>query len=1034
MNKCFILVISYLSLFFSSAGQSFTEWHDPAVNSINRAPMHASYFAYESNDMANEGVRENSENYISLNGLWNFNWVRDANLRPKTFFTVGFDDNQWDKIEVPGIWEVNGYGEAVYVNSRFVWDYLMKPEPPKVPEKENYVGSYRRKVNIPSNWDGKEVYINLGAISSCAYLWVNGKFVGYSEDRKLEPEFNITPYLKKGENLIAFQVFRWCDGTFVELQDFWRLAGTSRDIYLYARDPFHVKDITVVADLDKSYKNGLLNLKVDFDDKENAGKQGAKVEFDLKNKLGKTIWNTVKIVGEKSGVEVTATLKNVEQWSAELPTLYNLTVTLKDQDNETIEVIPQRVGFRKVEIKNGLLLVNGQPILIKGVNRHEVDPDHAYYVSKERMEEDVRIMKLNNINAVRTCHYPNDPYFYELCDKYGLYVVDEANIEAHGYEKIAQMEDWIPTHLQRATRMMQRDKNSPSVIIWSMGNESGDGICFEEAYKAMKSIDSTRPVQYQRPGMKKHTDIYVPFYVGYDGLENYGKKGDQRMPLIQCEYAHAMGNSMGGFKEYWDLYRKYDNLQGGFIWDFVDQALREYRDGKMIYTYGGDYGKGLPSDNNFNNNGLINPDREPNPHFNEVAMEQQSIWTTPVDLETGKIKVYNENFFTSLKNIQLTWRLVEEGTAIKEGVVPGLDIAPQKTVALKLDYSLKSSKKERFLEVYYKTKVQEGMVPAGHVVARQQLPVTNYHFPDLTLAKNKPEVDVEETRYLILVKGGDTGIEFDRKTGFIVGYSNKGVGFLKDGEKVKPNFWRGGTDNDYGAGLQNKLSKWRNPQMKLEGLQATKQGNNALVKADYLLPELDAKLVLTYEVNGEGKMKITQKLIASEDKEEKPMLPRFGVQFPFLKLFGQIEYYGRGPVENYADRKTSEFIGKYNQTVAQQFYPYIRPQETGTKSDVRWWKLTQKSGMGVKISASVPFSASALHFTNNDLDDFESKEQRHSGELQEQDITMLSIDLKQMGLGCIDTWGALPIEKYRLPYQEYEFTFIVEPICDFGDK
>ncbi|SMO51934.1 beta-galactosidase [Saccharicrinis carchari] len=1028
MNKNFVLTVVSFLLSFWAVGQSFTEWHDPAINSINRAPMHASYFAYESSGKADEGIRENSENYMSLNGLWKFNWVRDANLRPHTFFTIDFDDNQWDKMEVPGIWEVNGYGEAVYVNSRFVWDYIMKPEPPKVPEKENYVGSYRRTVHIPSNWDGKEVLINLGAVSSCAYLWVNGQFVGYSEDRKLEPEFNITPYLKKGENLIAFQVFRWCDGTFVELQDFWRLAGTSRDIYMYARNPFHVKDITVVADLDTKYKNGLLNVSVNFDDTKAVGQQGAKVEFELKNNAGKSVWSTTKVLDETSSIEATATLKNVMQWSAELPNLYNLTVTLKNKSDETIEVIPQRVGFRKVEIKNGLLLVNGQPILIKGVNRHEVDPDHAYYVSKERMEQDVRIMKMNNINAVRTSHYPSDSYFYELCDKYGLYVVDEANIEAHGYEKIAQMEEWIPTHLQRATRMVQRDKNSPSVIIWSMGNESGDGICFEETYKAIKAIDSTRPIQYERPGMKMHTDIYVPFYVGYDGLEAYGQKGNQRMPLIQCEYAHAMGNSMGGFKEYWDLYRKYDNLQGGFIWDFVDQALREYRDGKMIYTYGGDYGKGLPSDNNFNNNGLVNPDREPNPHFNEVAMVQQSIWTTPVDIETGKIKVYNENFFTSLDNIQLHWRLVEEGTAIKEGVVNELNIAPQKTGTLQLNYLPKPSTKERFLEVYYKTKVQEGMVPAAHIVARQQLPVTSYQFPDLILAKKELAVEVEQTRHLIAVKAGHTNIEFDQRTGFIVGYSNKGVQFLKDGEKVKPNFWRGGTDNDYGARLQNKLSKWRNPQLELIDLKASNEGDGAMVKASYSLSELGAKLQLSYEVNGEGKMKVTQKLITSEDKDNKPMIPRFGMQFPFTKLFDQIEYYGRGPVENYVDRKISAFVGKYQQTVSEQFFPYIRPQETGTKSDVRWWKLTQKSGIGVKVYAPDLFSVSALHFTNNDLDDFESKEQRHSGELVERDITVLSIDLEQMGLGCINTWGALPMEKYQIPYNDYEFTFMVEPI------
>ena len=507
-----------------SYGQSYTEWHDPSVNAINRAPMHADYFAYENEALAVQGQKCQSENYLSLNGTWKFSWVQNANERPQEFYKSSYDDSLWDDFKVPGIWEVNGYGDAVYVNSRIAWDYIMKPEPPKVPEKDNYVGSYRRWIDIPANWDGKEIMLNMGGISSCVYVWVNGKFVGYSEDRKLEPEFNITKYLNKGKNLVAFQVFRWADGSFVELQDFWRLAGTSRDMYLYARKPFHINDYTVVADLDKGYRHGKLSVQVDLNKDDIAANVGANVSLVLKDKNNKVVWQTAKTVGNDPVINATASLKNIAKWSAEIPNLYQLYITLKDKNGEVVEVIPQRVGFRKVEIKDGLMLVNGKPILIKGVNRHEVDPDHGYYVSKERMEEDVRIMKMNNINAVRTCHYPNDVYFYELCDKYGLYVTNEANIEAHGYEKIAQMTDWTQTHLERATRLVKRDKNHPCVITWSMGNESGDGINFVESYKAMKAIDSTRPVQYQRPGMKMHTDIYVPFYVGYGGLENYGKK------------------------------------------------------------------------------------------------------------------------------------------------------------------------------------------------------------------------------------------------------------------------------------------------------------------------------------------------------------------------------------------------------------------------------------------------------------------------------------------------------------------------------
>ncbi len=1028
MRKSFFLVLFCFLSVLSSVGQSYTEWHDPAVNSINRADMHASYFAYENYDLAKGDVKKNSANYKLLNGLWNFSFAQDANLRPKNFFDLDFDDSLWDKMVVPGIWEVNGYGDPVYVNSRFAWDYIMKPEPPKVPVKDNYVGSYRRVVDVPTNWDGKDVFLNLGAVSSCVYLWVNGEFVGYSEDRKLEPEFNITPFLKKGKNLIAYQIFRWCDGTFVELQDFWRLAGTSRDVYMYAREPFHIKDYSIVASLDKKLQNGELSISVDLSETTKDIQVGSSVRFELKDGNEKTIWSRIGTPTSDRRVSASGLLKNVKQWSAEKPNLYQLYISLKDNTGKVIEVIPQRVGFRKVEIKNGQLLVNGKAILIKGVNRHEIDPDKAYYVSKERMEQDVRIMKMNNINAVRTCHYPCDPYFYELCDKYGLYVVDEANIEAHGYEKIAQMPEYTDTHLQRVTRMIQRDKNTPSVIIWSMGNESGDGINFIAAYNAMKELDATRPVQYQRPGMKKHTDIYVPFYVGYEGLKKYGEKGDQRMPLIQCEYAHAMGNSMGGFKEYWDLYREYDNLQGGFIWDFVDQALREYRKGKMIYTYGGDYGQGLPSDNNFNSNGLVNPDRKPNPHFDEVAMVQQSIWTTLVASQSGKLSIYNENFFLSLNNVSLTWRVVEEGVAIKEGVLTNLMLNPQKKAIVNLGYSLLPSTKERFLEVYYKTKNKDGMIPAGHLVARQQFSLSQYNYPDLQLTNNVDGLRIEETKYLISLITANTSIVFDKQNGFIADYEHKGTPLLKDSKKVKPNFWRAGIDNDYGAGLQNKLAKWRDPEMKLTSLKHSMLDENAIVIASYKLPQLDANLELTYEINGNGRMKITQKLSVSDDKDKKPMLPRFGFQFPFNKLFDQVEYYGRGPLENYADRKTSAFVNKYNQSVSQQFYPYIRPQECGTKSDVRWWKLTNKRGIGVKIYSTLPFSASALHYTTADLDDMERKEQRHSGELEQRDITVLSVDLKQMGLGCINTWGALPMEKYRMPYNNYEFSFVVEPI------
>ena len=1024
-----LLAIIGLFLVNCAIGQTFTEWHNPAVNEINRQPMHASYFAYKNSTEAAKQVKEKSQNFLSLNGAWKFYWVKNANERSKTFFKTDYNDEAWKTINVPAIWEVNGYGDAVYINSQFAWSHIEKPNPPHVPEKENYVGSYRRTIEIPENWTGKQVLINMGAISSCVYLWVNGVFVGYSEDRKLEPEFDITRFLKKGKNLIAFQIFRWSDGTYTELQDFWRLAGTSRDMYLYARNLFHISDIVVDANLDDNYTDGLLNITVSLDKKMLSKNRGASVELVLKDRNNKTVWQQTEQLKSQALLKTFSKITDVDRWSAEAPSLYNLTVTLKDKNGKTLEVVPQQIGFRRSEIKNGLLLVNGKPILIKGVNRHEIDPDNAYYVSRERMLQDVKIMKQNNINAVRTCHYPNDPYFYELCDKYGIYVVDEANIEAHGYEKVAQMPEFTPAHIQRTTRLVKRDRNHPSVIIWSMGNESGKGLNFQEAYKAIKEIDTTRPVQYQRAGTADYTDLFVPFYYQYNRLEKYGKKGNQRMPLIQCEYAHAMGNSMGGFKEYWDLYRKYENLQGGFIWDFVDQGLRDFRNGKMIYAYGGDYGFGLPSSNNFNCNGLINPDREPNPHFNEVAMVQQSILTYPVNLKAGDIKIYNENFFISLENIMLKWQITEEGEVVKQGVIQKLDVPPHDTVAVSLQYNYEPTNKEAFLEVYYSTKNAANLVPAGHVVARQQFPITTYTFPKLIFSSEQNStVNIDDTKFVVELHANKTDVVVDKKTGAIISYRVNGEEYLKPGEKVVPNFWRAPTDNDYGAHLQNKIQKWRHPKTKVEQVKSDLKDGIATVNISLKLVELKATLKLLYEIDSRGKLKITERLEVSENKEDKPMMLRFGMQFPFKKEFEELSYYGRGPIENYVDRNNSTFVGKYTQTVTGQFYPYIRPQETGTKTDIRWWKLTKKGGKGVKFISNVPFSASALHFTTDDLDDFNVKKQRHSGELEEEDMTVFSIDLKQMGVGCVNTWGALPMKKNLLPYNNYEFEFVIEPV------
>lgn len=1018
MKQLFLFIATLLCP-LTSTGQSFTEWKDPSVNSINREPMHASFFAYENKEKAIADVKEKSGKYLSLNGMWRFQWVPDLTDRPTDFFKLNYDDKAWDQIEVPGIWEMHGYGDPLYVNQRYEWDYLMKPEPPVTPQKNNHVGSYRREIEIPDNWTGQEVVLHLGAVSPNIYVWVNGRFVGYSEDSKLESEFNITPYIKKGKNLIAFQIFRWCDGKYVECQDFWRFTGISRDVYLYARNKERIADYQATALLTEDNRKGTLSINASLSSPVNS----SKILFELKNDKNETIWKEEKPA--RKNLTINASFEEVAPWSAEQPNLYTLHISLFNSKGTLLECIPQRIGFKRVEIKNGQLQVNGKAILIKGVNRHEMDPDGGYYVSRQRMEEDVRILKENNINAVRTSHYPNDPYWYELCDKHGIYVLDEANIEAHGYEKIADMKEWMTTHLERTTRMVERDKNVPSIIIWSMGNESGDGMNFIASYKAMKKIDNSRPIQYQRAGKKSHTDIYCPFYVDYQTLENYGKS-KETLPLIQCEYAHAMGNSMGGFKEYWDLYRKYDNLQGGFIWDFADQGIRDYRHGKMIYAYGGDFGKDLPSDNNFNCNGLFNPDRKPNPHTDEVRMVHQSIWTTPVNVKEGKISIFNENFFTDLSNVYLEWQIQEEGTIIRQGVVTSLNIQPQEQQELSLDYQLENSGKETLLNVSYKLKEAEHLLEAGHVVAKQQLEIIPYDWKMNTPSQACNQPEIYDTRYALEIISPTTIIRFNKKNGLLSGYSYKGKEFIEEGSYLKPNFWRAPTDNDFGAQLPTKLKIWRNPDMKLASFNTEIKNGIVEIKANYHLPECLADLSMTYRINTVGEIDITQSLSLQETNKDM-FLPRFGMQITLVPGFEDIEFYGRGPVESYADRKLSAFIDVYNQKVADQYYPYIRPQDTGNKSDLRWFNVKHQSNKGLRILSSKPFNASALHFSTNDLDGSPAKTQQHGLAVSPRPTTTLSVDLLQMGLGCIDTWGSLPMEKYLLKENKYELNLILKP-------
>ena len=933
-------------------------------------------------------------------------------------------------MKVPGVWEMNGYGDPIYVNVGYAWRSQYKNNPPYVPIENNHVGSYRKEIIIPAEWSGKEIFAHFGSVTSNMYLWVNGKYVGYSEDSKLEAEFNLTKYLKPGKNLIAFQVFRWCDGTYLEDQDFFRYSGVGRNCYLYSRNKKYIQDIRVTPDLDSNYTNGTLNVALNLNG-------SGTVELNLTDPAGKSVATAqVNGNGQKS---VVMDVSNPEKWTAETPNLYTLTATLKNGSN-TLEVIPVKVGFRKIELKGGQILVNGQPVLFKGADRHEMDPDGGYVVSRERMLQDILRMKQLNINAVRTCHYPDDNLWYDLCDQYGIYVVAEANIESHGMgygkETLAKNPSYKKAHMERNQRNVQRGYNHPSIIFWSLGNEAGYGPNFEQCYTWIKNEDKTRAVQYEQAGTNEFTDIFCPMYYDYDACKKYSE-GNIDKPLIQCEYAHAMGNSQGGFKEYWDLIRKYPKYQGGFIWDFVDQSNHwKNKDGIDIYGYGGDFNKYDASDNNFNDNGLISPDRRPNPHAHEVGYFYQSIWTTPGDLSKGEIKVYNENFFRDLSAYYMEWQLLANGEVMQTGVVQDLNVAPQQTATLKLNLNTEKicPCKELLLNVTYKLKAAETLMPAGSTVAYDQLTIRPYTAKALELKNQKasnldivvPVIKDNDHNYLI-VEGENFIIEFNKHNGYLSRYEADGIQLLNPGAQLTPNFWRAPTDNDYGAGLQHRYAVWKNPGLKLTSLKQSIENEQAIVQAEYEMKAVKGKLFLTYVINNEGAVKVTQKMEAGKEEKVSDMF-RFGMQMQMPENFNEVEYYGRGPVENYADRNHSTLIGKYRQTVAEQFYPYIRPQETGTKTDLRWWRVLNISGNGLQFVGDAPFSASALNYSIESLDDGVQKDQRHSPEVAKAPFTNLCIDKVQMGLGCVNSWGTLPLEKYRVPYQDYEFSFILTPV------
>ncbi len=1015
-----------LSLFLTLSAQhmladKIPEWSNPQVNHQNREARRANFFAYETEALARAGEKSRSERYLSMEGMWRFCFVKNHQDAPKDFFRLGYNDSQWENFPVPGLFELNGHGDRIYKNIGYAWANTFDTNPPYIGEIENYTGSYRREFTLPDSWKGQQVLFHVGSATSNLKVWVNGQYVGYSEDSKVAAEFDITKYVKSGKNLIAMQVMRWCDGSYLEDQDFWRFTGIAREVYLYARPKTYIENIQILQDWNVDEQRGEIGYTVDV-----KNPSGVSLEVSLEDLQGRVIF---KHDGHRwpyyHHEHFMLDPKDVKPWTAETPNLYNLLITLKKK-GEVLQVVRQRLGFRHVEIKNGQLLLNGQPILIKGVDRHELDPDGGYVVSVERMRQDIRIMKQLNINAVRTSHYPDDPRWYELCDSAGLYLVAEANLESHGMgygeKTLAKNALFSQMHLERNQGNVLTLRNHPSIIVWSMGNEAGYGPNFEAVYYWIKSVDTTRPVQYEQAGQNGKTDIFCPMYFYYRDCEKYAK-GDNPRPLIQCEYAHAMGNSMGGFKEYWDLVRKYPKYQGGFIWDFVDQGLRDKSKvtGKEIFTYGGDYGRYPASDNNFNCNGIIAPDRRLNPHAYEVGYYYQNIWVTDKGLKDGMFEVFNEHFFTSLDDVKLVWKVKKHSGCM---AVSGVGPQQRKTF---VDEQLKQTL-SRVLEHHANDEVcvEFAFTRQDQVVARQQFIVQPYQFPSLTVKQAK--VETEETKSYIKLTAAGTTMTVGKWSGMIDYLDVDGQPMLVDRQSITLEFWRAPTDNDYGARLQQRFAAWKMPQMKVES--CTASDNQIVAKID--MPTVKAKLTMTYTLQPSGEVIVRQQLEPQGETKDQWMF-RYGMQLQMPQEYDRVKYYGRGPHENYCDRNSSEFIGHYEGAVKDEYFPYVRPQESGNHTDVRWFRVyNQQTGRGLEFEGNAPLECSALPYLVEDLDAGVNKDlprrYKHSGDLEERPLTQVHVQQRQMGLGCVTSWGAWPERQYMLPLQSYDFTFAIKPL------
>ncbi|AXP82792.1 Beta-galactosidase [Mariniflexile rhizosphaerae] len=1008
------------------AQETGNEWKDEKVFRVNKEHAHAWFIPYQDIETAKKADPSKSNYYQSLNGTWKFKWVENPESVVKGFESTEFNDKKWDHIPVPSNWQMHGYDYPIYTNVQYPFkNWGIKENKGMVPEGYNPTGLYRRTFEVSSEWEDKQVFVHFGAVKSAFYLYVNGHYVGYSQDSKTPAEFNITPYLQKGKNLMALKVIRWSDGSYLEDQDFWRLSGIERDVYLVATPLNRIVDFTVKSSLDTNYKNGEFGLTVDLTGKnDNAnlsittrivGADKVIYEENKKVNTGRVVFNSL--------------IENVQKWSAEFPNLYQLEIELKSGNN-VLQAIQQEIGFRTVEIKDGLLKVNGVPVTLRGVNLHEHHETTGHVIDHATRMKDLELMKQNNINAIRTCHYPQDPEFYQLCNTFGFYIVNEANIESHGIgydldKTLGNKPNWMAAHLDRTQNMVERDKNQPSVIIWSLGNEAGNGTNFYETYNWIKENDPSRPVQYERAGEEFNTDIVAYMYITMGSMEQYARTKSDR-PLIPCEYAHAMGNSLGNFQDYWDLIYKYKQLQGGFVWDWVDQGLKtKDENGHEFWAYGGDFGpKDVPSDNNFCMNGLVNADRTPHPDLFELKKVYQPVYFREVDLNNGQIQLLNHYSFDDLSNLKLEWVIEANGVIYKKGTVDDINVDPLSSKVIKLDIPTIAPEVNvaYFLNVYLKSKKEADLVPSGSTVAYEQfkMPISLTQ-PRINMAKGKLElVDAKDE---LKVKAANFEVSFNKQTGWITSIHQQGKEVLE--MPLQPNFWRAPIDNDFGNGMQNRCKVWKDIVKSFEVVNFdVRQVIPGLVEVDveFVVKDLKGrKTTLEYKIYGDGNIEVKSQFDFNDKNLSE--IPKIGFRTRIHKDYENLEYFGRGPHENYIDRNTASLIGVYSGRAENQYFPYSRPQENGNKTDIRWVKLSNLKGQSITVSSPEPFETSAMPYTQESFDDGDKKDQRHPTDIKKQPFIEWQINKIQMGVGGDTSWGAKPHPEYLIQPAIYNFSF-----------